>query len=346
MKSNYNINRGDFNFLPSIRNPPSKAASLSTNTSKGATNISGGIKGKNKFQSMSKLIVSKIDDLLEQYPNGKAASNSILPYADVYSNAKNLISNLDEKNLKLDLDLEENTSAEKFAKEKEKEISKPKKKKKPTAGKKDTFMTNIELEENIQPPVKQTSRYIEEQDKKIKEMIDDFDDIDNFLNEDEERDYLSSHPEHRDEVMYFKNLINEVDSYRKNVKEEYDELQYLIKFVEDTRGRLNRHKNGVSNLFNQIGIKSGVKNKESSDDEDDRKEPVYYDEGNYDRRKNISKVKDNLINLQGRVINYYQNFNENMKYVERANKETYRSNREVYRAATSEAKLRGKSKHK
>jgi hypothetical protein len=211
-------------------------------------------------------------------------------------------------------------------------------------------MTYVGIEGETNRDQKPKSKYMEETDKKIKDMLDDFDDIDNFLNDDEEQDYLQSYPEHREEVQYFKNMIAEVDSYKKNIKEEFDELQYLIKFVDDTKNRVSRHKYGVSNMFTQAGLKPVPTRYEDSDKENSDGEYVYLTgEGLYDKKKNMSKIKDNLFNLQSNVLDYYQKFNKNMKKIERDNKETLPNNNEFLekmgRPSSSNPKLRSKSKN-
>jgi hypothetical protein len=219
-----------------------------------------------------------------------------------------------------------------------------KKKKLAKIGEKDTFMTDV----GIEGETKVTSKYIQENDKKIKEMLAEIDDIDKFLDNDEEREYLAANPENRSEVEYFKNLISEVDSYKKNMKEELDELQYLIKFVDETKGRISRHKYGVSNMFKETGLKVNM-NKEEDSDKEDSDEYVHYNPaGMYDKTKNLAKIKNNLFNMQGNVLNYYHNFNDKMKKIERSNKDHVAVTKEVRektgRPGSSAPKLRGKSK--
>ena len=90
------------------------------------------------------------------------------------------------------------------------------------------------------------------------------------------------------------------------------------------------------------------KNKLEESDHEETDEHVYYNEaGMYDKTKNLSKIKNNLFNLQGNVLNYYNNFNDNMKKIEKSNKDHYVINKEVRekigRPGSSSAKL-GRSK--
>jgi len=106
----------------------------------------------------------------------------------------------------------------------------------------------------------------------------------------------------------FRNLINEVDAYKQNVKDEFDELQYLIKYVKDTKNKVTKHMSGVKNLFKESNIrkKKGAKEDDYEYDSDNS-----YD-GNknsvYDKEKNLGKVKDNLFNIQDKVISFHQDF--------------------------------------
>jgi hypothetical protein len=241
-----------------------------------------------KLQDIGKLLVNKIDDIL-----GNPMTSACVPDSAL----------LDKELLNLDNQpVSKSTVAPK----------KKKKKKKPV---KDTFVTYLEVEG------KTKESYMEEKDKKIKEALAEFDSIDSFLGLNDEKEYLAENPQDAEEVEYYKNLIKEVDDYRNSIKEEFDELKYLIKFVDKTKGRINRHKYGVSNMFSQIGLKKKVQGEELSDKEED--EEVYYtgQGGIYDKSKNLAVVKDRLFNMQGGVLSFYKQFNTNMKEVEKYNKD-------------------------
>jgi hypothetical protein len=317
MKNNFN--RGELNSLKAIKKNSGNLASINRKDSKGA-----------KIQNMGKLLVDKIDDILGNYNTATASTVTSGPE----SISSNYRSNLYEEEKR-----------DKVASLPSKDQEKKKKKKLAKIGEKDTFMTDV----GIEGETKVQSKYIQENDKKIRDMLNEIDDIDKLLQDDEEKEYLAENPEHRGEVEYFKNLIAEVDSYKRNMKEELDELQYLIKFVDQTKGRINRHKYGVSNMFKETGLQANNKNKLEESDPEDSDEHVYYNQaGMYDKTKNLSKIKNNLFNLQGNVLNYYHNFNDKMKKIEKSNKEHIVINKEVRdkigRPGSSSAKLVGKSK--
>ena len=107
----------------------------------------------------------------------------------------------------------------------------------------------------------------------------------------------------------FRNLINEVDTYKHNVQSEFDELQYLIKYVKNTNKKVSKHMAGVKNLFKETKIK---KNKPVFDEFDHEEENFYENNKNevYDKEKNLGRVKENIFNIQGKVISFHQDFSK------------------------------------
>ena len=308
---------------------------------------------------MSKLIVNKIDDILGAYPNSGYASTSIGSYTDTLSLSKNILNNL-ETNLQIAEESEliskmlknnnhqrpdskrqkekylpsennnntlysnnsSNSAKNSFKSEnikpniKKEKLSNIKSEKleknskddhnlksvKNTKNKKDVFMTKVDIEDNLSSS-----------DEDLKNLSDD--DIFNSSNED-----VKLNPEMKKDMQDFRNIMGEINDFKKNIKNEFDELQFLIKYVDGTSTRVNRHMNGISNLFSQSGLKSkGEKDlyklKEDNDeyDEDDN------NRGLYNKNKNMDRIKDNLINLQDNFIGYYKNFDDGMKKIETKN---------------------------
>jgi hypothetical protein len=250
--------------------------------------INAGKPQNKKLQEIGKLLVNKIDDIL-----GNPMTSACVPDSAL----------LDKELLNLDKEPVSKSSV----------VTKKKKKKKKPA--KDTFVTYLEVEG------KTKESYMEEKDKKIKEALAEFDSIDTFLGLNDEKEYLAENPQDKEEVEYYKNLIKEVDDYRSSIKQDFDELKYLIKFVDKTKGRINRHKYGVSNMFSQVGLKKPILGQQVSDNEEDDEEVYYTGQGIYDKSKNLAIVRDRLFNMQGGVLSFYQQFNTNMKEMEKYNKE-------------------------
>jgi hypothetical protein len=301
-----------------------------------------------KFQAISKLIVNKLDDILSQH-NGK---DLVIPYEDMTSTS-NLLSNIDiSSNAMTDLSTSElrlmelNTNMSgRLVKESKPQIkklksdtlpklnSKPnnqKKTSKVTKNKKNTFMTDVEVEQikkseyegsnksNINKP----SKFMEEENKKVEEIIKNINSIDDVFN-----DELNSHDVNdrlRRDAEDFKNLIADIDEYKQSIKDEFDELQYLIKFADDTRGRVSRFKSGVNNVFQKAGMKpktitnDSFENEEKDDLSDRRNDSGDDDISTvYNKLKNMSKIKDSLYNIHDGMIDYYQKFNNKVGQIKK-----------------------------
>jgi len=171
---------------------------------------------------------------------------------------------------------------------------------------KDVFMTKVEIEGEIK-----SSSEEEEKERKIP-----FDEADLYDSSDED---VKVNPELRKEMNDFRNMINEIDELKNGMKNEFDELQFLIKYVDGTSTRVNRHMNGISNLFQQSGLKPKSDNAlHRLSEEDEESDDEYGKNKNnlYNKNKNMDRIKDNLINLQDNFIGYYKNFDGGMKSIE------------------------------
>lgn len=296
------------------------------------------------------LQIAEENELLRKLASKNAKYTSI-PMDSVYSNAsgsstsrkklssagnlkKNLSENIKNKdNNDFKIDKKENKDfekSEKQAKEINKIISEIQKEKAQQKGKsgasdikdkkskgkkksenkaknrKDVFMTKVEIEGEIK-----SSSEEEEVENKMK-----FEEEDLFDSSDED---IKVNPELRKEMNDFRNMINEINDLKRGMQTEFDELQFLIKYVDGTSTRVNRHMNGISNLFQQSGLKPKSDNilhrlredpEESADDLDGKNNNFY------DKVKNMDRIKDNLIHLQDNFIGYYKNFDGGMKNIE------------------------------
>ena len=150
----------------------------------------------------------------------------------------------------------------------------------------------------------------------------------------------------------FRALINDINDYKNQIHEEFDEVQYLIKFADRTHKLIGRHKNVITNIFKGAGLKpkrnydeyndddkkildkknnNKKKKKDEYDDDDyngdDYDEPRYVngyyyrrarkDEEDlnevFDKLKKINKVKDNLSNIQDDFLGYHSNLKNKIK---------------------------------
>jgi len=168
------------------------------------------------------------------------------------------------------------------------------------------FMTKVEIEGEVKSSSEEETKIPYEEDDLLDSSDDDF----------------KINPELKKEMNDFKNLLTEINDLKKGMKNEFDELQYLIKYVDRTSNRVNRHFNGISNLFQQSGIKPKTDNvlhklREEAEENDDEFDDEYDRKNNiYNKEKNMNRIKDNLIHLQDNFIGYYKNFDGGMKNIE------------------------------
>ena len=143
--------------------------------------------------------------------------------------------------------------------------SKPRKLKK--RGKKQSFMTDVGLIKNklnTQSP----TPFVENINQQIDSII-------NNINEIETDDKIKNINYKDDKHTDLIELINDIDSYKNYVQEEFDEVKYLIKFADRTHNLVNRHKNVMTKIFQKAGLRpSGVNNEDIFGD-DKKEEKVY-----------------------------------------------------------------------
>jgi hypothetical protein len=331
LSNNREINRYQFNSLSKPKSNSDKQIKQEKNLysqpqHQKKNNIS-------KFQNMSKLIVSKIDEILKDQPL-KSGSISSLSNHDNFPIKSYLNSDFENSTSYSNLreDLNSINKGENLLGEEKENLSKPFEKNLRLAdkipsiskdtkirnkssntkhrinakNKKETFMTDVGIE-NIQNELepKKKSKYMEAQDKHVREILDNLDDSDGILDENEEKEFLRSNPDKRNEVMEIKNLIAQVDNYKKSLTDEFDELQFLIKFVEDTEDRINRHKQGVSKIFKKAGMKKKT-DFEIPEEQEIKEERTYFaEDGSYDSRKNLNLVKSNLNKIYDSMLGFY-----------------------------------------
>ena len=205
---------------------------------------------------------------------------------------------------------------------------------------KTSFMTDVGLVKT-KPLPQEPSPIVEDINNQIDNMIHNINEIQTDKKQQLQRD---------DKGKEFKELLDDIDSYRNIVQEEFDEVKYLIQFADRTHKLIDRHKNVMTNIFKKAGLRprgtvdeeEGNKKerkrkskKESKywegDDDDDYhndNEPYvrngyYYrkvrkdDTGDlnevFNKLKKINQVKENLTHIQDDCLGYHYNLKKKIE---------------------------------
>ena len=166
---------------------------------------------------------------------------------------------------------------------KEKKLPKVRKKKSMKKYK-DGFLTGVGLIKTKKKEVdekkeQRKNRFMEENDRAINEMLQNIDEIDDFINDPEKTKdaYLfDGSPDYKERMAKskkdFEELIKEIDGYKKEMQDEFDIIQYLIKFTNNTEKLITRHKNVINGIFKGAGLQKTIINDKNDDkNEKDRK---------------------------------------------------------------------------
>ena len=142
---------------------------------------------------------------------------------------------------------------------------------------KDGFLTGVGIIKTKKE--KRQNKFMAQNDEAINEMLHNIDEIDNFIKNPE--DGKDSHlfegsPDYKDRMAKskrdFEELINEIDSYKKEMQEDFDIIQYLIKFTNNTEKLIARHKNVINGIFKGAGLsKQNIDDKLNDSDKKERK---------------------------------------------------------------------------
>ena len=275
------------------------------------------------------IIVPKINPNNFQKINSTRIQNNIIPENE---NIKN-----NNSNSKNDLNLKNIEKSLKSVKKKIKKLQKG------------SFMTGVGLTKNKKKPIiikkDENDPMLNDINNQINAILKNIDDGD-----DEEK--VRKTIKHLKDSADFKEMIKEIDDYKNEIHEEFDEVKYLIKFADNTHKLIDRHKNVMTNIFRGAGLrptknleieeerkktnKTSKKNNSKSvgkyeiDNFDDYNNEPYYQDGYYyrhareedmnlgevfDKLKAINKVKDNLSNIQDDFLGYHQNLKTKMKRI-------------------------------
>lgn len=143
-----------------------------------------------------------------------------------------------------------------------KEKKLPKLKTKKAKKYKDGFLTGVGLIKTKKKEKKERqNKFMVQNDEEINAMLQNIDEIDNFIKNPEkgkDSNLFEGSPGYRDRMakskQEFEELIREIDGYKKEIQEEFDEIQYLIRFTNNTEKLINRHKNVINGIFKGAGL--------------------------------------------------------------------------------------------
>ena len=149
--------------------------------------------------------------------------------------------------------------------------------KKTSKNHKDGFLTGVGIIKTKKE--KRQNKFMAQNDEAINEMLHNIDEIDNFIkNPEEGKDshLFEGSPDYKDRMAKskrdFEELINEIDSYKKEMQEDFDIIQYLIKFTNNTEKLIARHKNVINGIFKGAGLsKQNIDDKLNDEDKKERK---------------------------------------------------------------------------
>ena len=316
-----------------------------------------------QFADINKLLMSKIDDMLLHY---KGYEN-LVPQIDVSISTKDkseinkqdeIIENIKEENLP-SLNIKNNERPISVDRNK-KILPKVKTKKKQNKIKNPLieggFLTDVHLTKALKNKSKKNNerqnKFLAKTDEEINEVLRNIDDIDNmFTNRNYNDNSFEGSPDFirrmEKDKKDFQDLLRDIDSYKNNIKEDFDEIKYLIKFTDNTEKLIQRHKNVIGSIFKGAGLKT-----KKLDDDNQRnlsEEKIYQkkiDESDYEsdddeyqiynntekfvdnsikelnkvfyKMKKINKIKDNLCSIQDDCLDYHEKLKENMKRSESA----------------------------
>ena len=197
-----------------------------------------------------------------------------------------------------------------------KEKKLPKVKKKNSKRKyKDGFLTGVGLiKTKKKKEEKRQNKFMVQNDEEINAMLQNIDELDNFIKNPEngkDSHLFEGSPGYREKMAKnkhdFEELIKEIDGYKKEMQEEFDEIQYLIKFTNNTEKLITRHKNVINGIFKGAGL-----SKKNIDEKSD------------DNNKNIKRNKSQR---KSRIQGYLDIVNEadkmEQEYVEDDDIEDY-----------------------
>ena len=188
-----------------------------------------------------------------------------------------------------------------------KEKKLPKVKKKNSKRKyKDGFLTGVGLiKTKKKKEEKRQNKFMVQNDEEINAMLQNIDELDNFIKNPEngkDSHLFEGSPGYREKMAKnkhdFEELIKEIDGYKKEMQEEFDEIQYLIKFTNNTEKLITRHKNVINGIFKGAGLSKKNIDEKSKDNNKNIKR-------NRSQRKSIMQGYLDIVNEADKMDQEY-----------------------------------------
>ena len=188
---------------------------------------------------------------------------------------------------------------------KEKKLPKVRKKKSMKKYK-DGFLTGVGLIKTKKKEVdekkeQRKNRFMEENDRAINDMLHNIDEIDDFISDPEKTKdaYLfDGSPDYKERMAKsrkeFEELIKEIDGYKKDMQDEFDIIQYLIKFTNNTEKLITRHKNVINGIFKGAGLQKTIINDKNEDKNEKDRKTKSVSKGRIQQYLDIVKEVDNM----------------------------------------------------
>ena len=295
-----------------------------------------------KIENTKRILMTKLDDILMQYKG----VDQLIPEIE------KSISTLPQS----EITNEPLSAKPPSVHVSEKQLPKVKPKKAPAAPRKvstkdkfqqikdSTFMTGAGLTKKKK---KRKNKFIAKTEKEIDDIIKNIDDIDTMMNDSKDQELLEGSPEFREkmekDMKEFKALVAEIDGYKQELDEEFDEIKYLIKLADTTHGLIDRHKNVIGSIFKGAGLKTktqmyggqmrersmpnkkikmpddNIYQEESDDEDEDEDEFGTAEIGKvFNKLKKINQIKDNIGNTQDDFLNYHEKLKETCRRAQSA----------------------------
>lgn len=313
----------------------------------------------NKLQAMNNEIMFKIDEILLQY-KGYERMIPEINQNSISTNSQSDVNNiLDDFTLPLSIPSysinikKEPLPLPKIVHRNSAKINQIK-----TKNGRNPFMTDVGLikatKKRKKEKKKQDNRQMGKTEKEINDIIRNIDEIDSD-DKDQFEGSLEFKARMAKEQEDFKSLLQEIDDYKNQIHEEFDEVKYLIKFANNTHRLIDRHKTVITSIFKGAGLKSKleqqrenslmkkndayksnektndsdyIKENEGGYDEDDNED--YEDDdidnslrnfdGVFNKLKKINQIKDALSNIQDDFLGYHEKFKSNISQIKTTKK--------------------------
>jgi hypothetical protein len=127
---------------------------------------------------------------------------------------------------------------------------------------KSSFMTGVGLTKNKKEPIVVKKL---ENDPMLNDINNQINAILKNIDDEGDEQKVRKTIKHLKDSADFKEMIKEIDDYRDEIHEEFDEVKYLIKFADNTHKLIDRHKNVMTNIFRGAGLRP-TKNLENEEE--------------------------------------------------------------------------------